>query len=89
MQIHSINELSSLNIGESTEINEVSKIDDSINTEETYKLEEIIKERETSKLQLVKIEAEDNISSNVISFETKKILNNNNRVTFDDVGGLS
>lgn len=84
IKIKIIDELGSLKIGGQTEINESSQIDDSINSEETQKIEET----EGSKLQLVKIEAEDNIDSNVISFETRKTLNNNDRVTFEDVGGL-
>lgn len=84
IKIKIIDELGSLKIGGQTEINESSQIDDSINSEETQKIEET----EETKLQLVKIEAEDNIDSNVISFETRKILNNNDRVTFEDVGGL-
>ncbi|EKQ58058.1 MULTISPECIES: AAA family ATPase [unclassified Clostridium] len=88
IKIKIIDELSSLKIGDSVEIKGTSKIDDSIRVEETQN-QEGENEPKSPKLELVKLQSEENVGNNIISFEAKKTLNNNENVTFDDVGGLS
>lgn len=44
--------------------------------------------QETSRLEPVKLKAEEGAENNIISFETKRILKNNDIITFDDIGGL-
>ena len=58
-----------------------SKIIDELSS---LKIEEV-----PQKLEPVKLKVEEGTESNVISFETKKILKNSDNVTFEDVGGLS
>lgn len=82
IKIKIIEELTSLKIDESSETKECSKKEEHTNVEEMHNIEE------APKLELVKIEAEENIESNIISIETRKTLNNNDSITFEDVGGL-
>ena len=83
IKIKIIEELSSLKIGESSETKKCSPKEEHTNVEESRNTEE------APKLEIVKIEAEENIENNVISFEARKTLNNNDCVTFEDVGGLN